>query len=95
MYGLRRSHGSYLVLGVFASSSGTEVGVVSNGELDGDDDAPVVVKTVQAGAERAASAVVVVVDRRGGAAITIRVTTRVTVGRGECRQRSFSDPGSS
>ena len=80
---------------MFASNSGTKVGVVSDGELDGDDDAPVVVKTVQVGAEWAVSAVVVVVDRRGSAAIAIRAATRVTVGRGERRQRSFSDPGSS
>ena len=34
---------------MFASNSSTEVGVVSNGELDGDDNSPVVVKTVQVG----------------------------------------------
>ena len=67
---------------MFASNCGTKVGVVSsNGELDGDDDTPVVVKTVQVGAEWAAGVVVVVVDRRGGAAIATRVTTRVTAGR--------------
>ena len=40
-----------IVLGVFASNSGTKVGVVRNGELDGDDDAPVMVKTVHVGAK--------------------------------------------
>ena len=80
---------------MFSSNSGTKVGVVSNGEFDGDDNAPVVVKTVQVGAEWAGSAIVVVVDRRGGAATTIRVTTRILFGRGERRQRSFTDPGSS
>ena len=84
-----------VALGVFASNSGTKAGVVSNSGLYGDDNAPVVVKTVQVRAERAASAVVVVANRRGGAATTIRVTTRVTAGRGERRQRSFPDPGSS
>ena len=97
---------------MFASNSGTEVGVVSNGELDGDDNSPVMVKTVQVGTEWAAdvivvvgrrgsgtewaAGVIVVVGRRGsGTGIIIWVTTRVNVGRGERRQRSFSDPGSS
>ena len=66
---------------MFASNSGTEVGVVSNGELDGDDNSPVMVKTVQVGTEWAAGVVVVVVDRGSGAGIIIRVTTRVNVGR--------------
>ena len=52
---------------MFASNSGTEVGVVSNGELDGDDNSPVMVKTVQAGTEWAAD-VIVVVGRRGSGA---------------------------
>ena len=52
---------------MFTSNSGNQVGVVSNGELNGDDDAPVVVEAVQVGAEWAASVVVVVVDRRGSA----------------------------
>ena len=60
--GARISQEPQILLGVFAPNSGTKVGVVSNGELDGDDDAPVVVETVQIGAEWAASAVVVVVD---------------------------------
>ena len=80
---------------MFASNSGTKVCVVSDGELDGDDDAPVVVGRVQVGEEWAATVVVVVVDRRGSATIAIWVATRVTVGRGERRQRSFSDLGSS
>ena len=100
---------------MFASNSGTEVGVVSNGELDGDDNSSVMVKTVQVGAEWAADGIVVI-DRRGsgteGAAGVIVVVGRrgsgtgiiiwvtgcvgvVSVGRGERRQRSFSDPGSS
>ena len=57
---------------MFASDSGTKVGVVSDGEIDGNDDAPVVVKTVQVGAEWVTSAVVVGVDRRGSATIAIR-----------------------
>ena len=36
---------------MLASNSGTEVGVVSNGELDRDDNSPVMVKTVQVGTE--------------------------------------------
>ena len=40
---------------MFASNSGTEVGVVSNGELDGDDNSPVMVKTVQVGAVKMAT----------------------------------------
>ena len=61
---------------MFAANSGTEVGVVSNGEFDGGDDSPVVVKTVQVGAEWAASVVVVVGRRGSGTGIMIRVTTR-------------------
>ena len=97
---------------MFASNSSTEVGVVSNGELDGDDNSPVMVKAVQVGTEWAAgvivvvgrrgsgtewaAGVIVVVGRRGsGTGIIIWVTTRVSVGRGERRQGSFSDPGSS
>ena len=45
---------------MFASNSGTEVGVVSNGELDGDDNSPVMAKTVQVGAEWAADEIVLV-----------------------------------
>ena len=52
---------------MFASNSGTEVGVVSNGELDGDDNSPVMAKTVQVGSEWAAN-VIVVVGRRGSGA---------------------------
>ena len=54
------SVGATVILGVFASNSGTEVGVVSDGEFDGNDDAPVVVKTVQVGAKWAAGVIVVV-----------------------------------
>ena len=80
---------------MFAANSGTEVGVVSDGEFDGNNNAPVVVKTVQVGAKWAAG-VIAVVDMRGsGIGIIIRVAIRVVVGRGEHRQRSFSDPGSS
>ena len=50
---------------MFASNcSDTEVGVVSNGELDGDDNSPVMAKTVQVGTEWGAG-VIVVVGRRG------------------------------
>ena len=52
-----------IVLGMFAPNSGTKVGVVSDGELDGNDGAPVVVETVQVGAERAVSVIAVVVNR--------------------------------
>ena len=44
---------------MFAANSGTEVGVVCDGEFDGNDSAPVVVKTVQVGAKRAAGVIVV------------------------------------
>ena len=100
------------MLGMIASNSGTEVGVARNGELDGDGNSPVMVKTVQAGTEWAAYGIVVVsrrgrkaewavgvivvVGRRGsGTDIIIWVTARVKAGRGEGRQRSSSDPGSS
>ena len=67
---------------MLASNSGTEVGVVSNGELDGDDNSPVMIKTVQVWAQWAAGVIVVVGRRRGGGiGIIIRVTTRVNVGR--------------
>ena len=45
---------------MFAADSGTEVGVVSDGEFDGNDNAPVVVKTVQVGAKWAAGVIIVV-----------------------------------
>ena len=45
---------------MFAANSGTEVCVVGDGEFDGNDGAPVVVKTVQVGAKRAAGVIVVV-----------------------------------
>ena len=46
---------------MFAANSGAEVGVVGDGEFDGNGDAPVVVvKTVQVGAKRAAGVIVVV-----------------------------------
>ena len=80
---------------MFAYNSGTEVGVVSNGELDRDNNSPVMAKIVQVGAEWAAGVIVVVGSRGRGTGIIIRVTTRVNVGRGERRQRSFADPGSS
>ena len=73
-------------MSVFAANSGTEVGVVSDGEFDGNDNAPVVVKTVQIGAKRAAGVIVVVGRRGSGTGITIRVVARVVVGRGEHRQ---------
>ena len=74
---------------MFAANSGTEVGVVSNGEFDGDDNSPVVVKAVQVGAQWAAGIIVVVGRRGSGTGITIRVTTRVNVGRG----RLLNDDG--
>ena len=79
---------------MFAADSGTEVGVVSNGEFDGDENSPIVVKTVQVGAKRAAGVIVVVGRRRSGIDTIIWAATRVVVGRGERCQRSFSDPGS-
>ena len=82
------------IFGVLAPDSGTKVGGVSDGELDGDDDAHVMVEAVWVWAERAVSAVVVVADRKGSAATAIRVATTVVVGRGERRQRPFPDPGS-
>ena len=41
----------------------TKVGVVSDGELDGDNGAPVMVKAVQVRAERAVSVVAIAVHR--------------------------------
>ena len=79
---------------MFAANSGTEVGVVGDGEFDGNDNAPVVVKTVQVGAKRAVGVIVVVGRRGSGIGNIIRAATRVVVRRGERRQRSLSDPGS-
>ena len=62
-HGFRRSHGS----GIFAANSDTEVAVVSNGEFDGDDNSPVMVKAIQIEAEWAAGVIVVVGRRRSGA----------------------------
>ena len=64
---------------MLAPDGRTKIGVVSNGELDGDNSAPVMVKAVQARAERAVSAVAVVV-RRGSAITTILVTVVSIVG---------------
>ena len=78
---------------MLASDGRTKIGVVSNGELDGDNSAPVMVKAVQARAERAVSAVAVIV-RRGSAITTILVTaiSFVVVGRGEYPQRAPKEP---
>ena len=81
-----------IVLGVFTPDSRTKVGVVSNGELDGDNDALVMVETVQVGAERAVGVVTVVV-RRGGAVTSTPVAIVIAVGRGEHRQPPASAPG--
>ena len=90
--GARARQEPRIVLGVFGSNSGTKIGVVSDGELDGDDDAPVMVETVQVGAKRAAASIVVVVIDRRGSATTARIATLVAVGEGERRQRPFQDP---
>ena len=69
---------------MFAANSGTEVGVVSDGEFDGNDNASVVVKTVQVGAKWAAGVIIVVVGRRGsGIGVIIQVAIGVVVGWGE------------
>ena len=93
--GARVTHAPRVVLGMLAPNSDTKVGVISDGELDGNDCAPVVVEAVQVGAERAVSVVVVVSNRRGSTTIATRVAIRVIVGRGKCRERSFADPSSS
>ena len=80
---------------MLTANSGAEVGVVGDGEFNGNNDAPVVVKTVQVGAKRAAGVIVVVGRRGSGIGTIIRAATRVVVGRGERHQRSLSDPGSS
>ena len=54
-----------IILSMFASNSGAEVGVVSNSELDGDDNSTVMAKTVQVGTEWAAG-VIIVVGLAGG-----------------------------
>jgi len=69
----------------------TKIGVVSDGERDGDNGAPVMVKAVQVRAERAISVVAVAVHR-GSATTTILVTVISIVGRGEHRQRALLDP---
>ena len=63
--GTRIPYEPRIILGMFASNSGTEVGVVSNGELDGDDNSPVMVKAVQVGTAWAAD-IIIVLGRRGG-----------------------------
>ena len=73
--GARITHEPLVVLGMLAPNSDTKVGVVSDGELDGNYCAPVVVEAVQVGAERAAS-VVVVSNRRGSTTIATDVVTR-------------------
>ena len=93
--GARITREPRVVLGMFASNSGTKVGVISDGELDGNGCTPVVVEAVQVGLERAVSVVVVVSNRRGSTTIAIRVIIRVIVGWGKCSKRSFTDPGSS
>ena len=96
--GARVTQEPRVVLGMLAPNSGTKVGVVSDGEFDGNDCAPVVVEAVHTGrarAKRAVSAVVVVSNRRSSTTIATRVAIRVIVGRGECRERSFADPSSS
>ena len=94
-HGLRVSHGPYVVLGMRAPNSDAKVGVVSDGEFDGNDCASVVVEAVQLGAERAVSAVVVGSNRGGSTTIATRVAIRVTVGRGKRRERPLADPSSS
>ena len=49
--GARVAREPRVVLGMFAPNSGTKVGVISDGELDGNDCTPVVVEAVQVGAE--------------------------------------------
>ena len=71
---------------MLAANSGTEVGVVSNGEFDGDDNVPVVVKAVQVWTEWAAGIIVVVGCWGSSTGIISRSTTRVMIGRGEHRQ---------
>ena len=93
--GLRVSHGPRVVLGMLAPNSDTKVGIASDGELDGNDCAPVVVEAVQVGAERAVSVVVVVSNRRGDTTLATRVVIRVVVGRSKRRERLFADPSSS
>ena len=58
-------------------------------------DVIVVVGRRESGTDRAAGVIVVVGRRGNGLGIIIWVTTRVSARRGERRQRSFSDPGSS
>ena len=81
-----------IALGVLTPESCTKVGVVSDGKIDGDNDAPVMVETVQVGAERTVSVVVIVVVRRGSAVTPTLVSLIIAVGRGEHRQRAL--PGS-
>ena len=38
--------GGGIILGMLAANSGTEVGIVGDGELDGNDNAPAMVKAV-------------------------------------------------
>ena len=93
--GARVTREPRVVLGMLAPNSDAKVGVVSDGELDGNDCAPAVVEAVQAGAERDVRVVVVDSNRGGRTTITDRVAVRVAVGRGKSRVRSFADPSSS
>ena len=60
---------------MLAPNSSTKVGVVSDGELDGNDGAPAVVETIQVGAELAVSVVAVVINFRGSTTIATRVAS--------------------
>ena len=68
-----------------------KVGVVSDGELDRDNNTLVMVEAVQARAERAVSVVAVVV-LRGSTSTIILVEVTISVRRCERRQGAFPDP---
>ena len=93
--GARVTREPRVVLGMLSPNSDAKVGVVSDGEFDGNDCAPVVVEAVQVGAERAITVVVVGSNRGGSTTIATRVAIQVTVGRGKRRERSFAGPSSS
>ena len=80
-----------IIRGALTPDSCVKAGVVSDGELDRDNNTPVVVEAVQVRAERAVSAVAVVAV--GGCTSTI-VLVEVTISARRCerRQGAFPDP---
>ena len=89
--GARIAQKPRIVLGVLTPGSCVKVSVVSGGELDRDNNMPVMVEAVQVRAERAVSIVAVIAVGIGTSTI-ISVEVTISVRRCECRQGAFPDP---